>query len=396
MRNVLTIFLKELKRVFTDKRMLISLFLPGVLIYFVYTLMGTVMTKVVTQSSTKDTNFQVAYTDNFNSAKTNGQLPKLMTYVDEVMKASKNNNTATFKEFTTGELDSYKEELRQGKYHLVVAFTDDFENKLGDATGANDIDIFYNGDSSASSDLYSYVSQVVSVAYTNYTVNKNGAISANVGEKDMMAMKIAAMIIPMVTISILFSTVISLCPEAIAGEKERGTLASLLLTPIKRGEFVAGKILSLSTTAIASGIVSFTGLILSIPKLMGGFNITISPLDGLLLFLLVVTVLLLFVAIGVFISALSNTVKEAAGYLSPIMIVFMLFGMAPSLFGFDQWYLSFVPILNVCVSINALLNGAENLLLFFGLTVASTVLYTGLLMFGVTKLFNKERVVLGQ
>ena len=396
MRNVLTIFLKELKRVFTDKRMLISLFLPGVLIYFVYTLMGTVMTKVVTQSSTKDTNFQVAYTDNFNSAKTDGQLPKLMTYVDEVMKASKNNNTATFKEFTTGELESYKEELRQGKYHLVVAFTDDFENKLGDATGANDIDIFYNGDSSASSDLYSYVSQVVSVAYTNYTVNKNGAISANVGEKDMMAMKIAAMIIPMVTISILFSTVISLCPEAIAGEKERGTLASLLLTPIKRGEFVAGKILSLSTTAIASGIVSFTGLILSIPKLMGGFNITISPLDGLLLFLLVVTVLLLFVAIGVFISALSNTVKEAAGYLSPIMIVFMLFGMTPSLFGFDQWYLSFVPILNVCVSINALLNGAENLLLFFGLTVASTVLYTGLLMFGVTKLFNKERVVLGQ
>ena len=396
MRNVLTIFLKELKRVFTDKRMLISLFLPGVLIYFVYTLMGTVMTKVVTQSSTKDTKFQVAYTDNFNSSKTDGQLPKLMTYVDEVMKASKNNNTATFKEFTTGELESYKEELRQGKYHLVVAFTDDFENKLGDATGANDIDIFYNGDSSASSDLYSYVSQVVSVAYTNYTVNKNGAVTANVGEKDMMAMKIAAMIIPMVTISILFSTVISLCPEAIAGEKERGTLASLLLTPIKRGEFVAGKILSLSTTAIASGIVSFTGLILSIPKLMGGFNITISPLDGLLLFLLVVTVLLLFVAIGVFISALSNTVKEAAGYLSPIMIVFMLFGMAPSLFGFDQWYLSFVPILNVCVSINALLNGAENLLLFFGLTVASTVLYTGLLMFGVTKLFNKERVVLGQ
>ena len=396
MRNVLTIFLKELKRVFTDKRMLISLFLPGVLIYFVYTVMGTVMTKVVTQSSTKDTNFQVAYTDNFNSSKADGQLPKLMTYVDEAMKVSKNNNTVTFKEFTTGELDSYKEELRQGKYHLVVAFTDDFENKLGDTTASNDVDLFYNGDSNASSDLYNYVSQIVSVAYTNYTVNKNGAVTANVGEKDMMAMKIAAMIIPMVTISILFSTVLSLCPEAIAGEKERGTLASLLLTPIKRGEFVAGKILSLSTTAIASGIVSFTGLILSIPKLMGGFNITISPVDGLLLFLLVVTVLLLFVAIGVFISALANTVKEAAGYLSPIMIVFMLFGMAPSLFGFDQWYLSFVPILNVCVSINALLNGAENLLLFFGLTVASTIVYTGLLMFGVTKLFNKERVVLGQ
>ena len=396
MRNVLTIFLKELKRVFTDRRMLISLFLPGVLIYFVYTLMGTVMTKVVTQSSTKNTTFQVAYTDNFNSSKTAGQLPKLMTYVEATIKGGVNNNSVEFKEFTTGELDSYKEELRAGKYHLVVSFTDDFENKLGDNTASNNIDIFYNGDSSASSDLYNFVSQVVGVSYTNYTVNLNGQVDANVGEKDMMAMKIAAMIIPMVTISILFSTVISLCPEAIAGEKERGTLASLLLTPIKRGEFVAGKILSLSTTAIASGIVSFTGLILSIPKLMGGFNISISPVDGILLFFLVVSVLLLFVAIGVFISSLANTVKEAAGYLSPIMIIFMLFGMAPSLFGFDQWYLSFVPILNVCASINALLMGSNNLPLFFGITVASTVLYTGLLMFAVTKLFNKERVVLGQ
>ena len=396
MRNVLTIFLKELKRVFTDRRMLISLFLPGVLIYIVYTVMGSVMTNVMTQSATKDTAFQIAYTNNFSSSKTDGQLPKMMTYVESTIKGGKNNNTVEFKEFTTGELDTYKADLKAGKYHLVVSFSEDFENKLGDNNAANNVDIFYNGNSTASSDLYNYVSQIVGVAYTNYTVNLNGQVNANVGDKDMMAMKIAAMIIPMVTISILFSTVMSLCPEAIAGEKERGTLASLLLTPIKRSEFVAGKILSLSTTAIASGIVSFTGLILSIPKLMGGFNITISPLDGVLLFFLVVAVLLLFVAIGVFISALANTVKEAAGYLSPIMIVFMLFGMAPSLFGFDQWYLSFVPILNVCVSINALLNGAENLLLFFGLTVASTVIYTGLLMFAVTRLFNKERVVLGQ
>ena len=107
MRNVLTIFLKELKRVFTDRRMLISLFLPGVLIYFVYTLMGTVMTKVVTQSSTKNTTFQVAYTDNFNSSKTAGQLPKLMTYVEATIKGGINNNSVEFKEFTTGELDSY-------------------------------------------------------------------------------------------------------------------------------------------------------------------------------------------------------------------------------------------------------------------------------------------------
>ncbi len=395
MRNILTIFLKELKRVFTDRRMLISLFLPGVLIYIVYSVMGTVMSKAITSSSTKNTTFQVLYTDNYSNDP-NKVKPQLITFLETAINGGENNNKVEAKEITLADVDSYKEQLKEGKYDLLVTYTDNFENTLADKSAGSNINIFYNGDSNASSDLYNFASQIVGSVYTNYTVNLNGQVAPNVGEKDAMAMKIAAMIIPMVTISILFSTVLSLCPEAIAGEKERGTLASLLLTPIKRSEFVAGKILSLSTTAIASGIVSFTGLILSIPKLMGGFNITISPVDGLLLFLLVVAVLLLFVAIGVFISSLANTVKEAAGYLSPLMIIFMIFGMAPSLFGFDQWYLSFVPILNVCVSINALLNGAENLLLFFGLTVVSTVLYTGLLMFGVTKLFNKERVVLGQ
>ena len=391
MRNILTIFIKELKRVFLDRRMLISLFLPGVLIYFVYSLMGTVMTNAMTSTSTKDTTFQVVYTNNSGA-----ENPKLINYLETSIQGGKNNNKVDAKEITLDQVDAYKEQLKEGKIDLVVTYTDDFENKLGDNTAGNNINIFYNGDSNASSELYSYVSQIVSMSYTNYTVNKNGEVTANVGEKDMMAMKIVSMIIPMVTISILFSTVIAICPEAIAGEKERGTLASLLLTPIKRSEFVAGKVLSLSVTAIASGTVSFLGLILSIPKLMGGFNISIAPVEGVLLFLLVVSVLLLFVAIGVFISALANTVKEAAGYLSPIMIVFMLFGMAPSLFGFDQWYLSFVPILNVCASINALLVGSDSLPLFFGITVASTVIYTALLMFAVTKLFNKEKVILGQ
>ena len=392
MRNVLTIFLKEIKRVFSDRRMLISLFLPGVLIYLVYTLMGSVMTNAMTTASTKDTTFEIVYTNNSGAAET----PKLISFLETSIEGGKNNNKVNAKEITLADVDAYKNQLKEGKLDLVISYTDDFENKLGESAANNNINLFYNGDSNASSELYNYASQVVSMSYTNYTVNQNGLIDANVGEKDMMAMKIVSMIIPMVTISILFSTVIAICPEAIAGEKERGTLASLLLTPIKRGEFVAGKVMSLSVTAIASGSVSFLGLILSIPKLMGGFNISITPVEGILLFLLVVSVLLLFVAIGVFISSLANTVKEAAGYLSPIMIVFMLFGMAPSLFGFDQWYLSFVPILNVCCSINALLVGSNSLPLFFGITVASNVVYTVLLMLAVTKLFNQEKIVLGQ
>lgn len=394
MRNIMIIFLKELKRVFLDKRMLISLFLPGVIIYFAYTLMGNALNSSMFASTTKDTTYQVVYTDNSGS-----ETPKLLSYLDASVQADKeSNNKVEAKKINKDEVTTYQEKLKNNEIHLIITFTDNFEENVKKDDTVNNVNIYYNGESSVSSDLYSLTTSLVSYAYTNYTVNQeNGkAVAANVGEKDNMSMKIMGMVIPMVTISILFSTVISLCPEAIAGEKERGTLASLLLTPIKRKDFAIGKMMSLSVLAVASGAVSFAGLMLSMPNLMKGINITIAPVEFLLLFLLVVSILLFFVGLGILMSSLANTVKEAAGYVSPFMLVFMLFGIAPSLFGLSEWYMAFVPVLNVCVSINSLLVGASNLPLFFGLTVISNLVYTGLLVFAITKLFNKERVILGQ
>ena len=43
MRSIFIIIKKELKRFFTDRRMLLSLFLPGIILYLVYSLMGNVM-----------------------------------------------------------------------------------------------------------------------------------------------------------------------------------------------------------------------------------------------------------------------------------------------------------------------------------------------------------------
>ena len=394
MRNIMIIFLKELKRVFLDKRMLISLFLPGVIIYFAYTLMGNALNSSMFASTTKNTTYQVVYTNNSGS-----ETPKLLSFLDATVQADKeSNNKVDAKKINKDEVASYQEKLKNNEIHLIVTFTDNFEENIKKDDTVNNVNIYYNGESSVSSDLYSLTTSLVSYAYTNYTVNQeNGKqVIANLGEKDNMSMKIMGMVIPMVTISILFSTVISLCPEAIAGEKERGTLASLLLTPIKRRDFAIGKMMSLSVLAIASGTVSFLGLMLSMPNLMKGINITIAPVEFLLLFLLVVSILLFFVGLGILMSSLANTVKEAAGYVSPFMLVFMLFGIAPSLFGLGEWYMAFVPVLNVCVSINSLLVGASNLPLFFGLTVISNLVYTGLLVFAITKLFNKERVVLGQ
>ena len=396
MRNILIIFFKELKRVFLDRRMLISLFLPGVIIYFAYTLMGNAMNSSMFSSTTKNTEYQIVYTDNYNNDKSNA--PKLLTFLDSALKSEGQGNTFKAEAISKDKLEEKQTALKEGNIHLILSFTDNFEESIKTDGAVNNISIYYNGESNASNDLYNYVTSLVSYAYTNYTVNmENGkTVAANIGDKDVLSMKILGMVIPMVTISILFSTVISLCPEAIAGEKERGTLASLLLTPIKRRDFAIGKMLSLSVLAIASGAVSFIGLMASMPNLMKGIDISIAPVEFLLLFFLIISILLFFVSLGIMMSSLANTVKEAAGYVSPFMLVFMLFGIAPSLFGLTQWYTAFVPVLNVCVSINSVLVGAEGLPLYFGLTIISNIVYTGIMVFFITKLFNKEKVILGQ
>lgn len=358
--------------------------------------MGNAMSSSMFGSTTKNTEYHIVYTDNYNSNKDNE--PKLLTFLDSALKSEEQGNTYKAESFAKDKLEEKQNALKEGTVDLVISFTDNFEENIKADGTVNNISIYYNGESNASNDLYNYVTSLVSYAYTNYTVNmENGKnVVANLGNKDVLSMKILGMVIPMVTISILFSTVISLCPEAIAGEKERGTLASLLLTPIKRRDFAIGKMLSLSTLAIASGAVSFIGLMASMPNLMKGVEFSIAPVEFLLLFFLIISILLFFVSLGIMMSSLANTVKEAAGYVSPFMLVFMLFGIAPSLFGLSQWYLAFVPVLNVCVSINSVLVGAEGLPLYFGLTIISNIVYTGILVFFITKLFNKEKVILGQ
>lgn len=399
MRNILVIFLKELKRVFLDKRMLLSLFLPGILIYFVYSIMGNVMSDSVFSSTTKNTTYEVVYTDNYSSDE-NKKEPQIVQYLKNAIELTydEDQNTVHATSIPVANLDEYIEKLKASEIHLLISFTDDFENKVKSESIGNNITIRYNGESNVSNDIYTYAIALVET-YNNYSINsENGkSVDPNVGNKDIGMMKVMSFIIPMVTISLLFSTIVSLCPEAIAGEKERGTLAALLLTPIKRREFALGKILSLSVLAIASGATSFLGLILSVPKLMGeGFNLSFAPIEVVLLFLLVISVLLLFIGLGVYISSLANTIKEAAAFLSPIMILFMLFGIVPSLLGADQLFFAFIPILNVCAAVNNLLLASSNLVLFFTITVVSNVVYTGILIFLITKAFEKERIVLGQ
>ena len=170
----------------------------------------------------------------------------------------------------------------------------------------------------------------------------------------------------------------------------------MLLTPIKRSEFVIGKILGLSLVAVLSGTTTFIGLIASLPTLIGVSSLPITIPEMLLLFVIIVSTLLVFVGFGVLVSSLANTVKEATTYLAPLSILIMVLAMVPAIAGLNSIWLGFVPVLNLSVCISQIMAQSSSLALLLGITAISNLVYCGILVFFATQLFKKEKVVLGQ
>lgn len=400
MKNIMIILKKELKRFFTDRRMLLAMFLPGVLIFIIYRAMGGLMGNVASNTEPTEASFKVAYTDNYGST----NLPKMLKFYDENFiqneTVNTNKNKAEYIPISKSQVNEYKDKLNSNEFDLVVEFSDDFESNIENGRIGNNVNFYYNGKNGDSEYLYSSISSCISV-YDLYTQNigtDGRPIIANVDpeQSSSMLQTIMSFVLPMVTVSLLYSTVISFCPESISGEKERGTLASILMTPIKKSEFVIGKIIALSIVAVASGVASFLGLIFSLPTMMGGASLGLSFGSTLLLLLIMITMLLFFVGLGVLVSAIANTVKEAGSYLGPLTLVFMVGSMVPVILGSEPpVWLAFIPVANLSASISALLNNAANMIPLLLLTAISNIVYTGLLVFGVTKVFNNEKVLLG-
>ena len=216
--------------------------------------------------------------------------------------------------------------------------------------------------------------------------------------KESMGTMVWSKVLPMLILMLLFSGVMAIAPSAIAGEKERGTIATLLVTPMKRNDLALGKIVSLSCIALLSGISSFIGIALSLPKMMNaedanlGLDYTFNDYMALM-FLIFATVLIMASAVSL-LSALAKDVKNAGTMITPFRLVMMLCGLMPLMQGS-------VPE-NIVTYLIPFYNSIEAMAAIFGhnlqwstviITVASNIVYTGIAVWGLTKMFNSEKVM---
>ncbi len=402
MKNIKTIFFKELRRFFTEPRMLAALFLPGIIIYIFYSLMGTFMEASFAPSSGKPENYtyQIVATNNYSS--TDEVAPLIFDVFDAYLPINESGNKSEYHYINLDQVSEYKEALSNHEYDLLIVFNDNFEDSLkGEISSTKtNISLYYDGSDSISTYLYTVFTSLVDTTYTNFTVNiENGIyVDGNVSPENYTFKNIMSFVVPLVTISLLFSTVISICPEAIAGEKERGTLASLLMTPMKRTELVIGKISALSIVSLSSGLVSFLGLVISLPNLYGGgmtLGSLFSPASFIMLLLLILTTLCVFVTLGLVISAFSKSIKEAGSYLTPIMTILMVASIIPFSIDMSGIGYAFIPLLNIVSSMNLLIRetNLDLLLPYISITAVMNIVLSGVLVFITAKLFNSEKIM---
>ena len=215
-------------------------------------------------------------------------------------------------------------------------------------------------------------------------------------EEDASSM-IFSMIGPMLVMIMLMTGCVAVAPESIAGEKERGTLATMLVTPVKRSHIAVGKVFALSIISLLSGVSSFTGVVLALPKLMNGSGVEISMNSygfaeyASLLGIVLSSVLVMVAAVSI-LSTLSKSVKEATTMVSPVMIVVMVAAISSSFLSTSSLFVYCIPLLNSAAVMNAVFAMSVNPLHVL-LTVVINLVAAIILGVVLAKMFNNEKIM---
>ncbi|MCS7309492.1 MAG: ABC transporter permease [Armatimonadota bacterium] len=212
---------------------------------------------------------------------------------------------------------------------------------------------------------------------------------------------ILSIILPYVIVLSGFFGAVSPAFDLIAGEKERGTLETLLATPASRRQIVWGKFLTVTTVCMVAALFAMLGMLLafSLPasshlftEQVGKFSLPPAAMVALVITLLPLSVF--YSAILTIISTFARNQKEAQTYLIPLSTLIVLPAVA-SMFARTEsgLWLAMVPILNSAMTIKQVLTGVlDPLFVSVSLLVSGLVAIVSLQV--ATRLFDRETVLL--
>lgn len=187
--------------------------------------------------------------------------------------------------------------------------------------------------------------------------------------------------------------------DTTAGERERGTLETLLTFPIKSRDIIVGKFLGVTVSSIITGIISLALAIISLMltknmfSIYEGMEVMYSPITILFAVIVIIAYSFFISGLCIAIASTSKTFKEAQSALTPLTFISFFPGMIAFMMGITTTpILSIVPFLNFTLIFTDINNGTINLL-NIGLMAISTIIYISLVFAHIIKQYKSEKVL---
>ncbi len=304
--------------------------------------------------------------------------------------------------------------IKDGKASLVLEFTPDYDNLVTSHKQVH-IKAFYDEKESKAQIAFASVQKElvemnkVAVAATLKSKGVDAAFAEpvvldrnpiKIGESNVSDILIT--ILPyMITVYAFFGG-LSTGSELVAGEKEKNTLETLLIAPIRRRDIALGKFFALCIVCLAGSMSALLGVIIAGTSGLPIFHtvfphgLGLGPEHILAIILTLIPTVAFFASLLLAVSTMAKNTREASQFLALVNLVVLTPAIFSQFLGFtdfaSQRWISFVPVLNTSVTLRQALQGKIDYLGMFITIGVSAVLATIAIQIAI-HLFHQEKVL---
>jgi sodium transport system permease protein len=385
--KVLAIFRKEVLDLFRDRKTLIMMILVPLLMYPVlFTVISSLQTRSMQKMEQEKSKVAVQ--------------PGIPGSLLSLIRADDN--------LTLVSSEDYKADIREKMIQGYMGM------KTGD--GKTTYTIYYDGAWQKSSmasqrlndTLKKYLRQVqeniVSRHHIEVEILDPFFIEAeNVASQDRMMGMVLGLMLPFLLIMSMLMGTMYPSIDLIAGEKERGSMETILTTPVNKLELLAGKFLTVASSAVITGILNLFSMMMTfalgliqLGAMVEDTSFSLSILALLMVFILIIPIALFISAAMLGASIFSRNFKDAQNTVSPVLMVLMLPSIAGMIPGVEiNDLLAMVPMTNVCLLFKEIfLNNFPVQHIVTAILSNSFLAVIGIVV--VSKLFNAEQILFAE
>jgi len=390
MHTILTVFKKELIDTLRDRRTLISaIIMPTILL----PLMLYGFTKMSNSIMKKETEKKLKV----------AMLDAPQTFIEAL-------DTARYEVISGMDIESGRDAILSDSIDAMVSFLDGYIKSINTGSTGK-VNMWYKSTNLKVKDRLSTViddyeqnildNRIADMDLTKDAINPIELYQYDIAPKKEQLGKLAGGILPYLFIIFCFTGCMYPGLDLITGEKERGTIETLLTVPASRFKILMGKVLTIAVVGLAAAVMTILGLVAALkllPDIPADLLETISNIIQfkyvMMLFVMIIPLSFFFAGMISAMVVRAKSFKEAQSILTPISFVIImpaLIGMMP---GIElTWTTAAIPILNIALATKEIVAGTINMG-HYCFIVATLILLAIVAVFISYKQFSKEGMIL--